>query len=78
MVRNQDGHTIKARAYYIDVVPERAGDPTELLRVTGFTKVDTETWCRVRFLGDRKSSMLCHPNRLRPATEEEVRRAKIA
>lgn len=48
----------------------------EIVRVTGWTEVTTgtgsaayplrtERWCRIRYAGERVSTMLMHPSRLR-------------
>lgn len=69
---------IKSRRYYMTKAP--AGVESERVRVTGWQDVETgtgsaayplrtERYCRVRFDGDRVSSLLMHPSSLDAAAE---------
>lgn len=53
---------VKARRYYM--TDSVAGVPPERVRVTGWATVNGERWCRIRFDGDRVSSLVMHPSRL--------------
>jgi len=49
-----------------------SGTIPEMVRVTGFKNVrigireteQDEKWCKIRFAGDKKATMLAHPSRL--------------
>lgn len=57
--------TKKARRDYMAVSPCPTVQP-EKVRVTGWAKVNEERWAKVRYAGDRVSTILIHPDYLVP------------
>lgn len=59
---------MKSRRYYRTIgTPSCGGNPavpSERVRVTGWSDVNGERWCRVRFDGDRTAKLLIHPSNL--------------
>ena len=55
------------RDYWTTETPSMGGYPVvprERVRVTGFSDVNGEKWCRIKYEGDKVSKILMHPSNL--------------
>lgn len=55
---------IRARRDYWSVSPD-PNVPPEKVRVTGWADVNGEKWAKVRYQGEKTSSILMHPDYLK-------------